>query len=85
MPAQCGLSEPLVTESSPPFLYECTNSKKFIFYSILAKANFKTCPSTSLPCSFPQYLTGTDRVSQEIAIPGSGQQALVGIHNSTWV
>ena len=47
--AQCGLSEPLVTESSPPFLYECTDCEKLIFYSFLAKANFKTCPSTSPP------------------------------------
>ena len=52
MPAQCGLSGPLVTESSPPFLYECTDCENFIFYSFLAKANFKTCPSTSPPCSF---------------------------------
>ena len=49
MPAQCGLSGPLVAESSPPFLYECTDCENFIFYSFLAKANFKTCPSTSPP------------------------------------
>ena len=49
MPAQCGLSGPLVAESSPPFLYECTDCEKLIFYSFLAKANFKTCPSTSPP------------------------------------
>jgi len=33
----------------------------------------------------PLYLSGTDRASQETAISGSCQQALVGIHNSVWV
>jgi hypothetical protein len=31
------------------------------------------------------YLTGTGRDSQETAISGSCQKALVGIHNSVWV
>jgi hypothetical protein len=33
----------------------------------------------------PLYLSGTGRASQERAISGSCQQALVGIHNSVWV
>jgi hypothetical protein len=33
----------------------------------------------------PLYLSGTGRVSQETAISGSCQQALVGIHNRVWV
>jgi hypothetical protein len=37
-------------------------------------------------CEHPLlYLSGTDRASQETAISGSYQQALVGIHNSVWV
>ena len=37
-------------------------------------------------CEHPLlYLSGTGRASQETAIPGSCQQALVGIHNSVWV
>ena len=31
------------------------------------------------------YLSGTGRASQETAISGSCQQALVGIYNSVWV
>jgi hypothetical protein len=30
------------------------------------------------------YLSGTGRASHEIAILGSCQQALVGLHNSVW-
>jgi hypothetical protein len=30
------------------------------------------------------YFSGTGRASQETAISGSRQQALVGIHNSVW-
>jgi hypothetical protein len=30
------------------------------------------------------YLSGTGKASQEAAISGSCQQALVGIHNSVW-
>ena len=30
-------------------------------------------------------LSGSDRASQETAISGSSQQALLGIHNSVWV
>ena len=37
MPAQCGLSGPLVAESSPPFLYECTDCEKLIFLLIFSK------------------------------------------------
>jgi hypothetical protein len=33
----------------------------------------------------PLYFSGTGRASQETAISGSCQQALVGIHNSVWV
>ena len=33
----------------------------------------------------PLYLSGCDRTSQETAISGSSQQALVGIHNNVWV
>ena len=33
----------------------------------------------------PLFLSGTSRASQEIAISGSCQQALVGIRNSVWV
>ena len=37
-------------------------------------------------CEHPLlYLPGTGRASQETAISGSCQQALVGIHNSVWV
>jgi hypothetical protein len=37
-------------------------------------------------CEHPLlYLSGTDRDSQETAISGSCQQALVGIYNSVWV
>jgi hypothetical protein len=37
-------------------------------------------------CEHPLlYLSGTGRVSQEAAISGSCQQALVGIHNSIWI
>jgi hypothetical protein len=36
-------------------------------------------------CEHPLlYLSGTGRASQETAISGSCQQALVGIHNSVW-
>jgi hypothetical protein len=31
------------------------------------------------------YLSGTSRASQETAVSGFCQQALVGIHNSVWV
>jgi hypothetical protein len=33
----------------------------------------------------PLYFSGTGRASQETAISGSCQQALVGIHNNVWV
>jgi hypothetical protein len=33
----------------------------------------------------PLYLSGSGRASQETAISGSCQQALLGIHNSVWV
>ena len=33
----------------------------------------------------PLYLSGSDRASQETAISGSCQQALLGIQNSVWV
>ena len=37
-------------------------------------------------CEHPLlYLSGTGRTSQETALSGSCQQALVGIHNSVWV
>jgi hypothetical protein len=37
-------------------------------------------------CEYPPlYLSGTGRASQETAISGSCQQALLGIHNSVWV
>jgi hypothetical protein len=37
-------------------------------------------------CKHPfLYLSGTDRASQDTAISGSCQQALIGIHNSVWV
>jgi hypothetical protein len=37
-------------------------------------------------CAHPMlYLPGTGRASQETAISGSCQQALVGFHNSVWV
>ena len=42
--------------------------------------------SPMVSCSDPfLYLSGTGRVSEEIAILGSYQQELVGIHNSVWV
>ena len=33
----------------------------------------------------PLYLSGSGRASQETALSGSFQQALLGIHNSVWV
>jgi hypothetical protein len=37
-------------------------------------------------CEYPLlYWSGTGRASQETAIAGSYQQALLGIHNSVWV
>jgi hypothetical protein len=33
----------------------------------------------------PLYLSGSGRASQEPAISGSCQHALLGIHNSVWV
>jgi hypothetical protein len=45
-------------------------------------------PLLGTPCSvqwLALYLSGLGRVSQETAISGSCQQALVGVHNSVWV
>jgi hypothetical protein len=36
-------------------------------------------------CEHPLYLPGTGKASQETAISGSSQQALVGICHNIWV
>jgi hypothetical protein len=42
--------------------------------------------SSMVGCKYPfLYLSDSDRASQETAISGSCQQALVGIHNSVWI
>jgi hypothetical protein len=43
------------------------------------------CSVQWLAASFLLYLSGSGRASQEIAISGSSQQPLLGIHNSVWV
>ena len=59
-----------------PFSSLCSFSSSFIGDHVLNPMD---------DCEHPLlYLSGTGRASQETAIPGSSQQALVGIHNSGW-
>ena len=60
-----------------PFSFLGTFSNSFIGDLVL-------CPMDD--CEHPLlYFPGTGRVSQETAISGSFQQALLGIYNSDWV
>ena len=60
-----------------PFSTLGTFSSLFIPFPVLSPMD--DCEHSLL------YLSGTGRASQETAISGSCQQALVGIHNSVWV
>jgi hypothetical protein len=60
-----------------PISYLGTFYSSFIGDTVLSAVNGYEHP--------PLYLSGTDIASQETAILGSSQQAIVDIHNSVWV
>jgi hypothetical protein len=63
--------------ASNPFSYLGTFSSSSIGDPVLSPMH---------GCEHPLlYLSGTSRASQETAISGSSQQALLGIYNSVWV
>ena len=60
-----------------PFSFFSTSSNSSIGYPML---------SPMIVCQhLPPYLLGSGRASQETAISGSFQRALLGIHNKVWV